>query len=314
MVWIFGGVLLALAVLILVGAYWAYSFSYKRVNKTPEQETDYSAYKEYKDDIQALLEHMESLPYEWVTTKSYDGLQLWGRYFASRPGAPLVILFHGYRSSVKRDCVGGIKLCHALGYNVLAVDQRAHQRSEGHALTFGVKERRDALSWTQFAQKEWGKDYPIFLYGVSMGAATVMMAADLPLPEEVKGIIADCGYNSPRDIIRTVCGYNHWPIGPAYFLARVAAIVFGNFDPESASAEKALSKTKIPLLLIHGDEDDFVPYPMSGICYQACASEKEFLTVHGARHAISYLVDTPLYEKTVTDFFKKHIGSETVTA
>ena len=58
---------------------------------------------------------------------------------------------------------------------------------------------------------------------------------------------------------------------------------------------------------IHGDEDDFVPYPMSQVCYDACASEKEFLTVPGARHAISYLVDTPTYEKTVTAFFKKHL-------
>lgn len=304
--WILGVVLL-LAVLILAAAYWAYAFSYKRVNKTPEQETDYSSYLEYKDDIQALYDHMETLPYVWVNTKSYDGLQLWGRYFEGKPGAPLVILFHGYRSSVKRDCVGGIKLCHELGYNILAVDQRAHQRSEGHALTFGVKERRDAQSWVEFAQKEWGKDYPIFLYGVSMGAATVMMAADLPLPPEVHGIIADCGYNSPRDIIKTVCGYNGWPKGPAYILAWIAAVVYGNFNPESASAEKALAHTKIPVLLIHGDEDDFVPYPMSQVCYDACASEKEFLTVHGARHAISYLVDTPTYEKTVTAFFKKHL-------
>lgn len=147
-----------------------------------------------------------SIPYEDVFITSFDGLRLHAKFYAaSERKAPVQIMFHGYKSSAERDFCGGLREGIDGGFNVLLVDQRAHGESEGKYLTFGVNERFDCLSWASYAAERFGNDVKIYLYGISMGAATVLMASALPLPKSVSGIVADCGYTSPKDIIFPSC-------------------------------------------------------------------------------------------------------------
>ena len=127
------------------------------------------------DNIRILLE----TPYERVTVRSHDGLKLVGKFYEGKPGAPLILFFHGYRSTAERDGSGGFQLCREQGWHILMPDQRAHGESEGDTITFGVRERLDCLAWARYAAKRMGPDTPVFLWGISMGAATVLMAADL---------------------------------------------------------------------------------------------------------------------------------------
>ena len=124
-----------------------------------------------------------------------------------------------------------------------------------------------------------------------MGAATVLMASEFDLPASVRGIIADCGYTSPRDILKKVIRQCHLPVAPIYFLVRLGARAFGRFDPEAASAARALEKCRVPVLFIHGEADNFVPCDMSRENYVHCAAPKALITVPGADHGFSYLVD-----------------------
>ena len=222
-------------------------------------------------------------------------------------GAPLAIIFHGYRGYAERDGLGGYTLCTALGYNVLLPDQRAHGYSGGHTITMGVKERYDARDWTVWARIRFGPEVPIFLMGVSMGAATVLLAAGLNLPDNVCGIVADCGYTSPREITRK-CLPEYLPGMPlelTYAVGRLGAILFGHFDPEDADCEAAAAQSKVPILFVHGDADGFVPYDMGKRNYEACrAKGKKFLTVHGAEHAVSYYHDNDAYTKQATEFLQ----------
>jgi predicted alpha/beta-fold hydrolase len=178
-----------------------------------------SQYDEYHNQIMEHINEVISLSFEEITIDSYDGLKLYGKYYHRSDSAPLAILFHGYRSaSAERDFCGGMKLCLRKGFNVLLVDERAQGKSEGKAITFGIKERYDCLNWAEYASKHFGEDKPIFLVGVSMGAATVTMASNLRLPKNVAGIAADSAYSNPSAIIKEVIKQRHLPQHITYFL------------------------------------------------------------------------------------------------
>lgn len=256
--------------------------------------------EQLKKDAAALA----AAPYESVQITADDGIPLAARYYHHADGAPVAIIFHGYKGFARRDGMGGYTLCKKLGCNVLLPDQRSHGASGGHTITMGVKERYDCRAWAYWAYKHFGPDTPLFLMGVSMGASTVLLASALDLPETVRGIIADCGYTSPREITRKVLLQQapHVPVGPVYTIGRLGTLLFGKFDPEDVDCRLALAKTRIPVLFLHGEADDFVPCAMSRENYEACASRKRLTTIPGAGHAVAYYVDTPAYEKAVTDF------------
>ena len=251
-----------------------------------------------------LLLRMIEIPYEDVWINAHDGARLHGRYYHVKDGAPLAIQFHGYKSLSVRDFSGGAYECLQLSHNVLLIDQRAHGESDGAVISFGIKERYDAVAWSEYAVSRFGGDVKIVLYGVSMGAATVLMASELNLPKNVVGIVADCPYSSPRDIIKKVCRDMKLPAHLVYPLVRAGAVIFGGFDPDRASPKSAVSNTDIPILLIHGEADGFVPCSMSDEIAEA-GKTVSYVKIKDATHALSMLYDRDGYMKAVTEFINK---------
>ncbi len=259
--------------------------------------------------IRENVEFVDSLPCDSVQITADDGTLLSAQYCHEADDAPTAIIMHGYRATAMRDTMGLIVLCKKLGFNLLMPDQRAHGRSGGRSITMGARERYDARAWAYWASvRSYGKS-SIFLMGVSMGAATVLLASGLDLPDNVRGIIADCGYSSIRDICRTCLPkyLPHVPVGPGYAAGKAGAELFAHFDPDTIDCRKAVAHSNVPILFIHGSADDFVPCSMSRENYAACTSEKELLIIPGATHAMCYYYDTPAYAKAVTDFLKKHM-------
>lgn len=267
---------------------------------------DTEQYNVFRAQSEKMIRDTLSIPYEDVFITSFDGLRLHAKFYAaSERKAPVQIMFHGYKSSAERDFCGGLREGIDGGFNVLLVDQRAHGESEGKYLTFGVNERFDCLSWASYAAERFGNDVKIYLYGISMGAATVLMASALPLPKSVSGIVADCGYTSPKDIIFSVLRDHHVPAAPVYAVARIGAKLFCGFDLDSASAPEALSHSRIPVLFIHGDDDRFVPCRMSRENFEASAAErKKLLIVPNAGHGLSYMLDRPAYLSALHEFLE----------
>ena len=260
-------------------------------------------YSRYTEQMTALIKNAQAIPYEDVWIKSFDGLKLHGRFYFTAQNAPTQIMFHGYRSAAVRDFCGGLKEGLEAGYNVLLIDQRAHGESEGKYLTFGILERRDCLAWTEYVCERMGADSKILLYGISMGAATVLMASGLALPANVIGIVADCGYTSPESIIKKVMHDRKYPASILYPLTRLGAKLYGHFDLEETSAPAALKRSGIPVFFVHGDDDRFVPWEMSRENYQASSAEiKHFLTIPSAGHGISYIVDRKKYLTELFEF------------
>ena len=189
-----------------------------------------------------------------------------------------------------------------------AVDARAHGDSEGAKIGMGWPERRDIAGWIKLILS-WDPDARIILHGVSMGAATVLMASGETLPENVKAVIADCGYTSEWDEFIWEAETLHIPWFPVLNAASLLSKLRDGYDFKQASALDQVKKSRIPTLFIHGSEDELVPYKMLGELYLAAACEKEKLTVEGAGHALSSSVDPELYWSTVERFIEKYIGS-----
>lgn len=298
-------VLCLLAITVIVAAYVCYFqtfYSSKKRRKSYYRLPRGDQYNAQREKLEALISETEALPYEKVCITSRDGLRLSGRYYHISDDAPLQIQFHGYRGTPTRDFCGGNKLARKCGHNTLMVDQRAHGESEGKTICFGAAERFDCLDWIDYAVKRFGDSRPIFLSGVSMGAATVLMASEFPMPDCVVGIIADCPYNSPEKIIKKVLRDMRLPAKLLYPFIKLGAIVFGGFNPDSADAVKAVRKSVKPIMIIHGEDDRFVPLQMSREIFEASNGNVTFHTFPHAGHALSYLTDPIKYEELIRKF------------
>ena len=169
-------------------------------------------------------------------------------------------------------------------------------------ITFGINESKDCVTWAEHLQKRFGPDVKVIITGVSMGAATVMMAAARELPPCVIGVLADCGYTSPRAIIKKVIRDMKLPADLLYPFVRLGAILFGGFDPDSFSPEEAMKRCKLPVIFVHGEDDAFVPCDMTRRNYELCTAPKVLLTVPGAGHGLSYPAAPENYIQTLNDF------------
>lgn len=313
--WIVLGVLVFAVLLWLAVSYGFFCFAIRKPKKninflehpTPQQQS--SEWSAYFERMRAGVREIRALPSQELNVKSYDGLQLYARWYWAHPGEAQpsghkrVLLFHGYHAFAENDFSITLPLLHSWGYDILLVDERAHGKSDGKYIGFGVLERFDVLSWCQKVNELYGDGDPMVVEGLSMGAATVLMSAGLALPANVRGIVADCGFTSPRDILSSVLKKNyHLPEklmvgGVDLFSRRLAGYALREY-----STLDAMARCPVPVLFIHGEADDFVPHEMSERSYAACTARKTFFSVPGAGHALSCLVDTAGYTAALRGF------------
>lgn len=303
-------ILTALALLILVSGGYTFVVACVRRKELPwldEKAMKKTSYGKYYENIVIGDKFLKENPSQEVEIKSFDGLTLRGVWVPAANPKGTILLAHGYRSSKMVDFSLAFEMYHTIGMNILLPDQRAHGKSEGRFITFGVKESRDMQSWIAYHNQTFG-ELPLILSGLSMGASTMLYLADADLPDNVKGIIADCGFTSPREIIKTVFHrVIHLPAAPTLFVADLFARLFAGFSLTEKDTRKSLQNSKLPVLLVHGVEDGFVPCEMTKQGYDACNGEKEILLVDKADHGVSFLVDKPRYTKTVVAFLEKYL-------
>lgn len=308
MLW-FLGILAVLALLTLLISYICFDMAFK-VKPDINEGEEYpippgKIYEPHRDTMRTWMERTRQLPFREFSITSFDGLKLYGKYYECQPGAPIELMFHGYRGLAERDLCGGVQRCFRLGRNALLVDQRTAGKSEGKVITFGIKERRDCVSWAEFMAREFPGS-KLILTGISMGASTVLMASELPLPETVVGIIADCGFTSPKAIIKKVIRQMKLPPNLAYPFVRLGARLYGGFDLEEASALEAMKHCRLPIFFAHGEADNYVPCQMSLDNFNACTAPKQLLTVPGAGHGLCYIVDKDGYLAALREIEKEY--------
>ena len=309
--WILLGIAAALILLLLLIAFICFyiTFYVPEGQKKPKEEFPFppgDIYVPFHGQMRTWMQEARELPFEAVSIRSFDGLTLRGKYYEYAPGAPIELMLHGYRGNAERDLCGGIQRCFSLGRNVLIVDLRASGDSEGHVITFGVKESRDCRAWIDFILTRFGPESRIVLTGISMGAATVLMTAGQELPDNVVGVLADCGFTSARDIIQKTIREMKLPVALAYPFVKLGARLYGGFDLEATPPMEAVKHCHVPVIFIHGEADDYVPCKMSRQNFAACVAPKALVTVPEAGHGMAYLVDPEGYLDALSAFFTEN--------
>ncbi len=246
---------------------------------------------------------------ERIYQKSHDGLILCAHYVDVPNAKATILMTHGYRSHPMNDFSTAVPAFAAAGCACLMLHQRAHEESEGRYICYGAKEKYDVQMWSEYLAKRF-PGRPIVYDGVSMGAATVMMASGLDLPPEVRAIIADCGYTTPKAIFSHVLRrYYRLPPRPVLFFATPVVKRRAGFDIGGAEADtrEALKHNRLPILFAHGLADDFVSCRMSeenyAIAKENC--EAELFLVPNADHGLAYIIDRPGYIAAINRLFKR---------
>ena len=300
------GIVGGLVFLTLLTSFICFLITFYAAPEKPKEEFEIppgAIYEPYRDIMVNWMKEARTLNPKEVSIKSFDGLTLYGKYYKYSEDAPIELMFHGYRGNAERDLCGGVQRCFALGRSCLIVDQRTAGKSGGRVITFGIKESRDCLSWVDYIIEKINPNAKIIITGISMGAATVTIAAGESLPKNVIAALADCGYTSAKAIIKKVIKDLKMPPNLMYPFIKLGARIFGGFDLEKYSPIEAMKKCTIPIIFIHGTTDDFVPYEMSVENFNACTHKcKKMVTVEGAGHGLAYLKDTDGYFKGIREF------------
>lgn len=296
-------VLLVLAVLILIGVgSFHLTLSPKAVVKKIAKKTTKLNRESYGIDHS----WWDKQKCETLSIQSFDGLTLFGHLIECQKSNNLAIVVHGYGGNYKdMNCYADMFL--KRGYSVLVVECRAHGKSQGDMIGMGWLDRLDIQAWVRF-MLERNQSYKIGLFGQSMGASAVCMALGEKLPNNVICAIADCGFDN---VYRQMYYVIHKRLK---FLAKPVLNIFNsymkrtrNYDLKRADAVMQLKKSHIPVLFIHGKNDDFVPIEMSYHMYETLPeTRRDILVVDGAEHIMSYATDSKAYTKKVYNFLNKY--------
>ncbi len=291
-------------------AFWAagrYFFNFVFERDPIKKLVPFGEGNEYGKIIDRGREWLFANETEQVFLRSEDGLLLKAHYFAAEHSERTMLLCHGWRGSWHQDFGPTARWLYEQGWNLLAIEERGQGESEGNYITFGIREKRDIVCWAKWLNENRHPDR-IWLCGLSMGASAVLAAGgEEDLSENVRGIIADCGFTEPMEMFRKAGKEMIGNLtGPMSRLLCTMAKRRIHVDPEHFSTLDAVKNIRIPVLFIHGREDSFVPCEMSVRNYEACSSPKKHLYLaEGADHCMSWFVDRERYEKEVTDFFRE---------
>lgn len=279
-------------------------FIFSLADRQAQKKPDYKPYEE--TDGEKWFNKQQLIEF----TRTNEENHALKAYFlpAENDSKKFVFLSHGYRSSAKGEFGRFTKFYHDNGINVFMIDHQASGESEGGLITFGQREARDGLEWLGFMTDTFGDDIEIFLHGISMGCATVtVMTGSDALPKNVKFTVADCGYTSMTDEFKSNLDKAHVPAFPLLNAVSVIHKAASGMDINEAAPIDMIKNAKVPVLFIHGADDDFVPTAMVFELYGACSSEKDLLIIDGAEHAESYKKDPASYEAKVKEFMDKYL-------
>lgn len=240
------------------------------------------------------------------TTKDHLKLDAW--YVpADKATNKTAILAHGWHNNKTTMAIYG-QLFHELGYNVLIPDNRAHGESQGKLIGYGWLDRRDYIGWINQILQKNGQQSDIVLYGMSMGAATVLSTSgERDLPAQVKAVIADSSYTSVWDEVKYEANnMYHLPWFPLVNVVSGISKVSARYSYSEASPINQVRKNTRPVLFIHGDKDDFVPTKMVYRLYQANNGPKSLWVTKGAKHVQSFHDYPVAYREKISQFLKQY--------
>lgn len=236
---------------------------------------------------------------------SFDGLKMHAVCIENHPDDhQWVIMLHGLGTY----CGSMLEYFHeadARGYNILGVDLRGCGMSEGKYTGLGWTEHYDLISWINFLVEK-DPDAKIALFGLRTGASAVMNACGDYLPPNVVCAVEDGGCTDVKALItrgiRRYCKVDGRPFIPSVDLY-VKQIL--RFSIKSIRTKQQLSHAAVPMMFVHGAEDDVIVTSNVFDAYYACQSEKDLYVVDGAGY--NETSQSPDYFERTFGFIDKYM-------
>ena len=302
--WIILIVVVAILIPYFISCTIAFNKIFKRGKEIPLVSLDLSKtqYKDYEKELREYTAFFDNISPEIVNIKSNDGLNLKGYYYKNKLDT-LIICFHGYRAiPLNNFPVMGKKL-YEKGYSLLMIVERSHSISDGKYITFGDMEKYDCINWINYANEVIKPD-KIYLYGLSMGAATILLASALGFSDNVKGLIADSSFDESYHAVvsglrRTVGFTPHITLIFIRLLMKIHKI-----NVKRNKVYEAVAKNKIKTLFIHGKNDNLVPIAEGRKNYDAAICKKEWIETE-AQHVLSIYTDMDLISNKIINFIEE---------
>lgn len=254
------------------------------------------------------IDWVNEQPFERLTLTARDGLQLNGYYLrAAEPTNKVVMLTHGYLGNALQMGLFGEYYYKDLGYNLFMPDARGHGKSEGDYYGFGWHDRLDLIDWTKLLVDQFGEETEIVYHGLSMGAATVLMASgEEDLPKQVKAIVADSPYQSVYQLFSyQMRRMFYLPAFPLLDSTSLLTKIKAGYSFREANSLHAVEKTDVPIFYIHGESDTFVPTEMTKELIEVTKSKTESLFVPSANHGESFVLAEETYKEKLKAFLAK---------
>ena len=300
------GIILFLLIILLIGLFIIYRLTFYSPLKGQDNDFGLTGPTVKTCDVNkvnGMIKRMVELPHEDVYIKSFDNTKLRARLFVNENANTVCIMAHGYRGTACRDFSGGAYDMIQKGFNVILIDERAHGLSQGHTITFGIKERKDIAEWIKYAKNRFGIDKRIVLVGISMGGATVLSASDYLSSGDL--VIADCPFSKIKDILSEAL--RKMKINPkiGYPFVWLSALLYAHVDINKFDVNKNVKNSEAKILIIHGNGDTLVPYTHSERVYLENKDKVNYEIFEGAEHGLSYMVDQARYQRIVNEFLDK---------
>jgi len=256
------------------------------------------------------IKWVKAQDFENLSLESSDGLALSGYYLpASKPTDKVVVLTHGYLGNAKQMGLFGMFYYEEMGYNIFMPDARGHGKSGGDYYGFGWPDRLDLIDWTNLLVEKLGPETEVVYHGLSMGAATVLMASgEDELPQQVKAIVADSPYQSVYQLFSyQMTRMFYLPPFPFLDSTSLLTKIRAGYSFREASTLNQVEKTDVPVLYIHGKEDTFVPVEMAEELYRRTSSNAELFLVDDANHGESYALESEAYIRKIKQFLGNYV-------
>jgi len=299
---IFGSTLGLLLLLLFIFLYFIYKVTFYSPKKWQKNEVRLERSLDYQGTEEkaiSLINDLIAIDYQDLWMMSRDSLRLHAYFYENKNSNHYVLMFNGYRGTVRRDFSGGAIEFMKMGFNVVLCEQRAHGQSEGHHITFGRKEQYDVVDWINFAKEKWGNSIKITIVGISMGGATVLYASD-KIDPEIK-VIADCPYSSQKDVIKNTMRKMGYPASPIWPFGYLSSLLFCHAALKD-DAKNNVTRSKNKILIIHGTGDTIVPYEMSERVVKGNEDHVRYELFEGVEHGLSYIKDSDRYRKIIREF------------
>lgn len=310
--WSFAITLLLLLIAVVGSSFYMLDFALRPLHRTE------------REALERLSRHVPDEVSQWVDSVRVGGMLLdtaitingdtAHAYYlrAAHPDAATAVVVHGYKDT-------GLSMLHIafmynrdLGMNVVLPELPAHGHTAGNHIHMGWGDDvAHVVRWIAVADSMFSADSirtRMVLHGISMGAATVMNVGGRDnLPECVRCIVEDCGYTSAWDEfsheLRSMFGLPDFPL--MYTTSALCRLRYG-WSFGQANCLEQVSRCRLPMLLIHGDADDFVPTDMVWRLYAAKPQPKRIWLASGSAHARAYSDHPDEYTRVVGDFVQEN--------